>query len=146
MGRRVFNFDAELELKGAGLVAASAAALVDNAAKIIDLGVGRFEGIVVFDLTAVEIASNDELYTALVQGSSSATFASDVQNLAQLDFGATEVRLGSAIDSLVGRYELAFTNEQKDLQYRYLRLWTVVAGSIATGINYTAFVSRGWRF
>ena len=146
MGRRVFNFDAELELKDAGLVAASAAAQADDAAKIIDLGVGRFEGIVVFDLTAVEIASNDELYTALVQGSSSATFASDVQNLAQLDFGATEVRLGSAIDSLAGRYELAFTNEQKDLQYRYLRLWTVVAGSIATGINYTAFVSRGWRF
>lgn len=146
MGRRVFNFDAELELKDAGLVAASAAAQADDAAKIIDLGVGRFEGIVVFDLTAVEIASNDELYTALVQGSSSATFASDVQNLAQLDFGATEVRLGSAIDSLIGRYELAFTNEQKDLQYRYLRLWTVVAGSIATGINYTAFVSRGWRF
>ena len=146
MGRRVFNFDAELELKDAGLVAASAAAQADDEAKIIDLGVGRFEGIVVFDLTAVEIASNDELYTALVQGSSSATFASDVQNLAQLDFGATEVRLGSAIDSLIGRYELAFTNEQKDLQYRYLRLWTVVAGSIATGINYTAFVSRGWRF
>ena len=146
MGRRVFNFDAELELKDAGLVAASAAAQADDAAKIIDLGVGRFEGIVVFDLTAVEIASNDELYTALVQGSSSATFASDVQNLAQLDFGATEVRLGSAIDSLAGRYELAFTNEQKDVQYRYLRLWTVVAGSIATGINYTAFVSRGWRF
>ena len=146
MGRRVFNFDAELELKDAGLVAASAAAQADDAAKIIDLGVGRFEGIVVFDLTAVEIASNDELYTALVQGSSSATFASDVQNLAQLDFGATEVRLGSAIDSLAGRYELAFTNEQKDLQYRYLRLWTVVAGTIATGINYTAFVSRGWRF
>ncbi len=146
MGRRVFNFDAELELKDAGLVAASAAAQADDAAKIIDLGVGRFEGIVVFDLTAVEIASNNELYTALVQGSSSATFASDVQNLAQLDFGATEVRLGSAIDSLAGRYELAFTNEQKDLQYRYLRLWTVVAGSIATGINYTAFVSRGWRF
>ncbi len=146
MGRRVFNFDAELELKDAGLVAASAAAQADDAAKIIDLGVGRFEGIVVFDLTAVEIASNNELYTALVQGSSSATFASDVQNLAQLDFGATEVRLGSAIDSLIGRYELAFTNEQKDLQYRYLRLWTVVAGSIATGINYTAFVSRGWRF
>ena len=146
MGRRVFNFDAELELKDAGLVAASAAAQADDAAKIIDLGVGRFEGIVVFDLTAVEIASNNELYTALVQGSSSATFASDVQNLAQLDFGATEVRLGGAIDSLAGRYELAFTNEQKDLQYRYLRLWTVVAGTIATGINYTAFVSRGWRF
>ena len=47
MGRRVFNFDAELELKDAGLVAASAAAQADDEAKIIDLGVGRFEGIVV---------------------------------------------------------------------------------------------------
>lgn len=141
MGQRVYNFDAEMEFKDAGLVAASAAAQVDSADQIIDVGVGRFEGVMVIDVTACEIASNDELYTVTVQGSSSATFASDIQNLAMTDFGATAVRKGGAIATSVGRYELPFCNEQDDIKYRYLRLYTTVAGSIATGINYSAFAS-----
>lgn len=141
MGQRVYNFDAEMEFKDAGLVAASAAAQVDSADQIIDVGVGRFEGVMVIDVTACEIASNDELYTVTVQGSSSATFASDIQNLAMIDFGATEVRKGGGIDTSTGRYELPFCNEQDDIKYRYLRLYTTVAGSIATGINYSAFAS-----
>lgn len=141
MGQRIYNFDAEMEFKDAGLVASSAAAQVDSADKIVDVGAGRFEGVMVIDVSAIEIASDNEEYDILVQGSSSATFASDVQNLAQMNLGATEVRQGGAIDSLVGRYELPFVNEQADVRYRYLRVYTVVAGSIATGINYTAFAA-----
>lgn len=141
MGQRIYNFDAEMEFKDAGLVASSAAAQVDSADKIVDVGAGRFEGVMVIDVSAIEIASDNEEYDILVQGSSSATFASDIQNLAQMNLGATEVRQGGAIDSLVGRYELPFVNEQADVRYRYLRVYTVVAGSIATGINYTAFAA-----
>lgn len=141
MGQRVYNVDAELIFKDAGLVAASAAAQVDSAAQIIDVGNDRFEAVMVIDVSAVEIASNDEEYDLLIQGSSSPTFASDIQNLAQLNLGATEVRQGGAIDSVAGRYEVPFTNEMADTHYRYLRMYTVVAGSIATGINYAAFAS-----
>jgi len=141
MGQRVYNFDAELEFKDAGLVAASAAATVDAVAKIIDLGVGRFEAMMVIDVSAAEIASNDEEYDILIQGSSSSTFASDIQNLAQLNLGATEVRQGGAIDSVAGRYEVPWQNEQNDIRYRYVRVYTVVAGSIATGINYKAYAT-----
>lgn len=141
MGQRIYNFDAEMEFKDAGLVASSAAAQVDSADKIVDVGAGRFEGVMVIDVSAIEIASDNEEYDILVQGSSSATFASDIQNLAQMNLGATEVRQGGAIDSLVGRYELPFVNEQADVRYRYLRVYTVVAGTIATGINYTAFAA-----
>jgi hypothetical protein len=35
-----------------------------------------------------------------------------------------------------------FTNEQADVTYRYIRLYTKVAGTIATGINYTAFATE----
>lgn len=139
MGLRTYNFDAEMEFKDAGLVAASAAATVDAAAKIVDVGTARFDGTMIVDVSAIEIASNDEEYDILVQGSSSATFASDIQNLAQLNLGATEVRQGGAIDSTTGRYEVMFTNEVADITYRYLRVYTVVAGTIATGINYTAW-------
>lgn len=147
MGQRNYNFDAAMQLKDAGLVAASAAAQVGSVDQIIDLGgptaggAGRFEGMLVIDVAAVEIDTANELYTLSVQVSSSATFASDVQNVAGIDFGSTSVRKGGAIDSLVGRYELPFITEQADVKRRYLRLYTTVAGTIATGINFAAFVA-----
>lgn len=141
MGNRVYTFDAEMQLKDAGLVAASAAAQVNSANQIIAVGAARFEGAVVIDVTAIEIASNDEEYDILIQGSNSSSFASGIENLAQLNLGATEVRQGGAQDSVVGRYELMFTNQQADTTYAYIRAYTVVAGTVATGINYTAFIS-----
>lgn len=145
MGQRNYNYDLAMVLKDAGLVAASAAAQVDSAAQILDLGVGRFEGTIVIDVTAIEIASNDEEYTLVLQGSNSATFASSVEILAMMNLGALELRTGDvgdfSVDSVVGRYELPFVNEQADTKYRYVRLYTVVSGTVATGINFTAFIA-----
>ena len=73
-----YLMDSELEFKDAGLVAADAAWQVDGAAAIIDLGSGKTSGIMVIDVSAIEIASNDEKYELYIQGSSSATFASKV--------------------------------------------------------------------
>jgi hypothetical protein len=141
MGLRAYNYDKEMLLKDAGLIAASAAAQVASAAKVLDLGQARFEGVAIIDVTAIEIASNDEEYDIIIQGSSVSNFASNVQNLAQLNLGATEVRQGGAIDSLTGRYELPFVNEQADVTYRYIRAYVVVDGAVATGINFTAWVA-----
>jgi hypothetical protein len=140
--RRQYAYDVELLMKDAGLVAASDAAQVSSADKILTVGDAVFKAMAVFDVTAIEIASNTEIYTLCVQGSTSSTFASDVQNLAALPLGATEVNPGGAIDSTVGRYELPFINEQDGVTYPYLRVFTHVAGDIATGINYTAYFSR----
>jgi len=141
--RRSYTFDALLQLKDAGLVAASAAAQVGGSNKIINLGGAEpFMGVAVIDVSAIEIASNDEHYQIVVQGSNSATFASGVENLAVLDLGATEVRPGSGQDSVVGRYELPFINVQADVAYQYLRAYTFVDGTIATGINYSAFIGK----
>ena len=136
------TFDAELEMKDAGLVAASAAAQVDAANKIVDFKQSIMSGILVIDITAIEIASNDERYDVLVQGSSSATFSTDVENLACMTFGATEVTLGSADDSVTGRYLLPFITVQKDIVTRYCRVYTNVVGTIASGINYKAWVGQ----
>lgn len=141
MGSRTYNIDIQTLLKDAGLVAASAAATVGGAAQILDMGAARFEAVVVIDVSAVEIGTTDEIYTIIAQGSNSASFASGIQNLASIDLGANATgRPGGAIDSLVGRYELMVTNEQADVTYRYIRLYTKVGGTIATGINYTAFL------
>ena len=134
-----YVFDAELEMKDAGLVAASAAAQVDAADKIIDFGAAIFvRGVVLIDVTAIEIASTDEIYEIHVQLSSSATFASTIRGRAALVLGANAVVLDDA-DSAVGRYLLYFDNEYNGTVYRYGRLYTKVGGSIATGINYS-----GW--
>lgn len=140
--RRSYTFDAALEMKDAGLVAASAAATVDSAAKIVDVGDSVFEGTLVIDVSAIEILSNTEVYDIIVQGSTSATFASAVQNLAGLNLGATEVTDGGAQDSTTGRYELPFVNVADDTTYPYLRVYTKVAGDVSSGINYTAFISK----
>lgn len=133
---RSYTYDADLSLKAAGLIAA------DTAHLIVPVGDAVFKGVAVIDVTAVEIASNDERYVIQIQGSTSATFASDVQNLAAVELGATEVRSGGAIDSVTGRYEVIFINEQAGVCYPYVRAYTDVSGTIATGINWSGFIAR----
>lgn len=143
-----YAFDADLLLKDAGLVAADAAATVSSAAKILNVGNGLYKGDVVVDVSAVEIASGDERYSIIVQGSTSATFASTIAILACMPIGdgsTIGTAFGSSgvdVDDVVGRYIIPFQNERNNTYYPYIRLWTDVAGAIATGINYTAYVSK----
>lgn len=136
------TFDSDLEFKDAGLVAASAAATVDSAAKIVDVGTGLFRGCMLFDVSALEIASKDELYDIVIQGSPDSTFgtATNIADLAAINLSAAEVkRTDCNKDDAIGRYKLYFDNEQNGTFYPYLRVYTVVGGTIATGINYTAY-------
>jgi hypothetical protein len=142
---RTFNFDDLLEMKDAGLVAASDAAQVDSKDLILDTGGGFTQGNLILDVTAIEIASNDEIYTIILEGSNSATFANGIVPLAVALLGAQEVIVGGTdTDSTTGRYIIPFRNERDGTVYRYLRVYTVVAGAIATGggINYSAFLSK----
>ena len=131
--------DNTLILKDAGLVAADAAATVDGDAAIGNVGTGVVKGEMVVDITAIEIASNTEKYAIKLQGSSKADFASDIEDLAILEVGAAEV-IGGDGDSAIGRYVTPFTNKRNGEVFRYLRVYTDVAGDIATGINFTAHI------
>ena len=133
--------DNEHILKDAGLVAADAAGQVDGEDVIVNLGAGLVEGHLVVDVTAIEIASNDEKYKISLQGSSSATFASTIEDLAILEVGAAEV-LGGDQDSETGRYVVPFRTEKNGTIYPFARLYTDVAGTIATGINFSAFIGK----
>jgi hypothetical protein len=90
MSKLTAPYDANLILKDAGLVAASAAATVSSAAKIIDLGSGNVEADVIIDVSACEVASEDESYRIAVQLSDSATFANDVYEVENIQLGACE--------------------------------------------------------
>lgn len=135
-----FTFDANLEFKDAGLVAADAAATVDSAAKVVDLGEGHFVGAMVIDVSAIEIASNDERYDICIQLSDSSTFASGIVDAAILALGHATPLAGDTT-STTGRYVLYFHNEYNGTWYRYARVYTDVTGTIATGINYTAWAA-----
>ena len=137
---RNIRFDSLLEMKDAGLVAASAAAQVDSANKILDLGESYFEANLVVDVTAIEVATGDEKYEIEFQLSDSETFASGVVCACVLKLGDSTVN-GSSADSGTGRYIQPVRNEFADTIYRYARLYTRIAGTIATGINYSAFLS-----
>jgi len=142
MARKNYTVDdSSLTLKAAGLIAASAAV-----ATIADLGAGFVEGVVVIDITALEIASNDELYDIVVQLSPDAAFGTDTNIVEKcaLNLSAAEVKRTDAnVDDAIGRYILPFNNLYQTTYYRYLRLYTVVAGTIATGINYKARLAKG---
>ena len=133
--------DNEHIMKDAGLVAASAAATVDSEAKIVNLGAGMVEGNLVVDVTAIEIASNDEGYRISLQGSSSATFADTIEELASVELGAAEV-LGGDQDSTTGRYVVPFRTEKNGTVWPYVRVYCEVVGTIATGINYSAYLTK----
>jgi hypothetical protein len=136
-----YMYDTLLVLKAAGLIAASAAV-----ATIVDTGgTGHFSGEIVIDVSALEIASNDEIYDIVLQGSPDAAFgtAGNIQELAAISLSAKEVkRTDSDKDDVIGRYIMPFRNEFAGTNYRYLRLYTVVAGAVATGINYAAFIGK----
>lgn len=147
MNRRNFTRDDLLELKDAGLVAASAAAQVDSEAKVLDLGDGYVEGNIVIDVSALEIDNNDEIYDIVAQLSSDADFgtAGNIVDRCALNLSAKEVkRTDCDRDDTTGRYILPFNNDFGGTLYRYLRIYTVVDGTVAGGggINFTASLCK----
>lgn len=142
LSKRDQTFDAALELKDAGLIAADDIAQVDAADAILDLGAARFDGRVIIDATAVEVASGDESYDLIVEFSNSATFASGIVRGPSMKLGDAAAIGNADTDNGVGQYEFGFTNVVAGTVYRYARLAIDVSGTIATGVNFTAYVVR----
>jgi len=136
------TFDINLLVKDTGLVATSAAGTVSAVAKIIDMGLGEFNGDLIIDVSACEVASGDEIYTVAFQVSSSSSFASDIFQLASLPLGDAVPIMGD-VDMAVGRWVLPINNMIQDgVTKRYGRVYTTVAGTVATGINFTAYIAK----
>lgn len=129
------TYDNATLLKAAGLVAASAAGSV-----ILDLGNGFMEADLVIDVTALEVATGDEIYTISLEGSNVAAMTSGSVELARVVMGNAPAPADA--DTTTGRTIVPVRNELGGVIYRYVRLHTTVAGTIATGINYTAFLGK----
>lgn len=145
-GRQLKTYDVELELKDAGAVTASAAAQVDSAAQILDLGTGTVEGDIIIDVSAMTVASDDEKYIIHAEVSSSSTFVSDIYAVQSLILGSCGTaewdNIPGDVDMYIGRYVLPFRNEiVNGAPKRYMRLYTEVSGTTPS-INYTAYLSK----
>lgn len=129
------TYDHATLLKAAGLVAATAAGSV-----IIDLGDGLMNADLVIDVAALEVATGDEIYTITLEGSDVADMSSGSVILAEKRLG--NVPAPADADTGLGRHLVPVRNELAGEIYRYVRIHTAVAGTIATGINYTAFLAK----
>ena len=134
-------YDSNLELQDSAAFTASAAGTVDSVAKIVNFGEGLVKGKMFVDVSALEIASNDEAYRICLQGSSESDFASTYEELAAVEVGAKEV-INADQDSTTGRYVVPFTNERNGTIYSYGRLYLEAAGSIVTGITFSAWLGK----
>jgi hypothetical protein len=98
-------------------------------------------GYLVFDVSSVEVATGDEIYTVSLEASNVAAMTSGSVCLAKKVFGNLVVPMDAAL-SAAGRYVVPFRNEEAGTVYRYARLSTLVAGNVATGINFAAFIAK----
>ena len=130
-----FTYDNDLKLKAAGLVASTT-----TETTILDLGAGLFDGYLILDVTAVETASGDEKYTVHIEGSNVAAMSSGSVTLANIPLGNLTAPADAA--TTTGRFVVPVRNEQNGTTYRYVRIYTLVAGTIATGINFTAWLAK----
>lgn len=139
-----FTYDHAHLMKDAGLVGTSAAATVGGQARVLDFGPGRVDARAIVDITACEVADGNEKYEVELQLSNAADIGSGIFIGGVLKLGDSSVS-GESADTVAGRRELHFTNEINGVLYRYARLYTRVGGTVATGINYSAFCVLGTR-
>ena len=101
-------------------------------------------GDLLLEVSALDIASNDEIYDLVLQFSSDSDFgtAGNIQDGVSISLGAKEVkRTDSDKDDAVGRFILPFRNEFDGTTYRYVRLYAVVAGTTPS-ITLTARLAK----
>jgi hypothetical protein len=126
---------------GAAASTATGNGSVGGSARILDLGTGFVKASLVIDVSAIDVASGDELYTLIVEVSSSATFASDVNQAELIRFGDSTTT-GQSVDSVVGRYSRTIYNSANgETPKRYMRIRHVIAGT-SPSITYSAFITN----
>lgn len=162
MGSRTYSFDKFMQLAdGAAATTGNGIGQVASANKILDLGgaqtrtdlsivggMARLDGVVVIDVSAITVANTDNLYRLTLMGSNNSDGSKPVVlgemslgNFTLIPNGSTgSAGTGAGSTSVIGRYELLFSTEQGDINYRYIYLYNTVAGT-SKSITYTAFAA-----
>jgi hypothetical protein len=146
MARRAYFVDALSRILPTGVAAFTAtqtplANAGGVAGGIVDVGSGQFDGSIIFDVSAISAAGADQSYDLIIQGSNVANFGSGIEEIARYRLGNTAVRNGAGT-SLVGRYEIPFNNNINNIEYRWLRVVLVIAGTTPSITFSSVFVTN----
>lgn len=147
---RTYSFDANLEFSdNAAAYTASGYLQKGGADGVIDLGgnqgtspaqQARIDAMAIFDVTAVDIASGNETYQLDVVVSNDPAFATTLAIAAGVQLGKGASLRVVATDSVIGRYEVGFTNQVAGTIYQYMKAYLTVAGTTPS-INIEGFVA-----
>lgn len=135
-----FTFDVENLLKDSATHTADGVGQVAGVNRVLNIGTGRVSAQAVFDVSALDAASNDEKYTLQVEGSESEDFSTGSAVLASVVLGAAEVILED-VDSAADRYVVPFSNVIADVVYPFIRSSHVVAGT-SPSITYGSWLAK----
>ena len=136
------TFDAATELKDAGAVTANnTAGTVASVARVVNVGTGIIDAVLVVHLDTVDVASTDEAYEIVLQGSTAANFGSGVSNLRIVHAGLAAVN-GEPANVTSGTIRVPVSNTLDGLTaLPYLRVLTKVVGTTPS-INYRAYLTK----
>lgn len=120
----------------------------------VDIGVGRWIGKLVLDISALDLSSADETYRLHLLGSNDAAFGNgNVEVLATQDFAAATAgrlvpTIAPASDAVpsprksASRFIVPVTNQRGIYVFRYLQLYLVAAGTTPS-ITLAAWLAAG---
>jgi hypothetical protein len=132
--------DAALEFASAQTI--SATGYINNVNAVVDLGQGRFTGMLALDITAIDISSGNESYGIALFGSNDINFGNgNVDLLTYHDFAAASA--GRLVATILGisptippnNFQggsitaLPFTTLVQGIVYRYAKLYAVIGGT-----------------
>lgn len=136
------TYDAALLLASATAVAS---ATTTTGSLILDVGSGLVDGNLIIDVASLDIASTDETYNFILEGSPDATFgtAGNITAIARqvIGYGTATAKGVDAVSDVAGRFCIPCRNERNGTTYRYVRLICISAGT-TPAITYTAFLAK----
>lgn len=134
-----FTYDNALLIRATGAAITS----TETGSVILDVGAGLFGGFLVADITAIDTTTGDEAYSLMLEGSPDAAFgtAGNIRVVSELRIGGATFTTPNGAADGVGRFAIPFRNERNGTTYRYLRLYTLIAGT-SPSITFSAFLAK----
>lgn len=148
---RTYSFDANLEFSdNAAAYTATGFLQKGGADGVIDLGgnqgaspvqQARGDFMAIFDVTAIDVASGNETYQLDILLSNDPAFLTGNAIAAGIQLGkGASLRNTNSGDSVIGRYELGFTNQLAGTIYEYMKV-LLTAGGTTPSISIEGFVA-----
>lgn len=163
--QRTYSFDANAQLSdNAAAYTASGYLQVAGVDGVVDLGgnqgaiitlpaiddvstitpqQARIDAVAVFDVTAIDISSSNETYQLDIMVSNDPSFAAaSVVCAGGVQFGKGASLRGAVAqkDSVIGRYEVPFTNNIAGALYQYCKVY-LTAGGTTPSVSISSFIA-----